>query len=131
MYNGESIKNKFQYFTGYEIITDKFSGLERKIQKQYISKILCSSRFAVLEKYDTNFQEKDNLLLPLKEPNQSIENFESQYSIIDWTQERENYLERIKLMFETTNEKLNDFLKNLDNNKIDVLMQTDTLKYLS
>lgn len=129
-YTGRIITQGFQFFTGYEVMTDKFGGLERKIQKRYISKIYYAPEGSSIRKRDTNFQEKDDLFLPLNDLNESVEHFENRYSIIDWTEERENFCKRIQDMFVKVNLELEDFLKNIDNTKIDVLMSAGGLKFL-
>jgi hypothetical protein len=130
-YTGRRIFQGYRFFTGYEVMTDKFGGIDRKVTKRYISKIYYAPVGASMRKHDTNFQEKEDLFLPLNNLNESIESFESRYSIIDWTEEREAFCKKIQDMFVRVNTELEDFLKNIDNNKIDVLMSGSGLKFLN
>lgn len=130
-YTGKQISQSFRYFTGYEVMTSKFSGVSRNVSKQYISKIFYSSPGSTLRKLDTNFQEKDDLFLKLVNTRQTVETFESEYSIIDWTEEREKFCERIQETFKNVNEELDNFLTNIDNNKMDMLISNDGLKFLT
>jgi len=136
-YTGKQISQSFRYFTGYEVMTSKFSGLlesmsdgTRKIKKQYISKILYSRPGSTLSKLDTNFQEKEDLFLPFLRTNQTTEDFEAEYSIIDWSEEREKFCERIQETFKNVNEELDNFLTNIDDNKMDALISNGGLKFL-
>jgi hypothetical protein len=130
-YTGKQISQSFRYFTGYEVMISKFSGVSRNVSKQYISKIFYSSPGSTLRKLDTNFQEKDDLFLKLVNTRQTVETFESEYSIIDWTEEREKFCERIQETFKNVNEELDNFLTNIDNNKMDMLISNDGLKFLT
>jgi hypothetical protein len=130
-YTGRNISQNFQYFTGYEVMTDKFGGIDRKVTKRYISKIHYTPEGSSTRKLDTGFKEKDDLFLPLPNLNESIESFEGRYSIIDWTEEREDFCKKIQDTFLRVNKELEDFLKNIDNKKIDALMSGSGLKFLN
>jgi hypothetical protein len=130
-YTGKQISQSFKYFTGYEVITSKFSCLNKVEKKQYISKIFYSAPGSALRKNDTGFQEKEDLFLQLKRYNQSDLSFEDEYSIIDWTEERENFCKKIQEKFIKVNAELDIFLKNIDNDKMEILMTDSGLKYLS
>ena len=130
-YTGRRISQGFQFFTGYEVMTNKFGGIDRKVTKQYISKIYYAPAGATCHKLDTNFQEKEDLFQSLCELNESVEHFEQRYSIIDWTEEREVFCKKIQDMFVKVNAELEDFLKDIDNNKIDALMSGSGLKFLN
>lgn len=121
-YTGEEIKQSFKYFIGYEVMTDKFSGLNKTVKKKYISKILYHMPGSSLRKFDTGFKEKEDLFLPLENYNESTENFEKRYSIIDWTEERELFCEKIKTRFQKVNEELDKFLKDINEDKMESLM---------
>lgn len=129
-YTGKQISQSFRYFTGYEVMTSKFSGIEKKVKKQYISKIFYSGPGSTLRKLDTNFQEKEDLFLKLLNTNQTIDTFENEYSIIDWSEEREKFCEKIQETFKNVNEELDNFLSNIDDNKMDALISNGGLKFL-
>lgn len=130
-YTGRRISQGFQFFIGYEVMTAKFSGLDREVKKQYISKIYYAADGGSMRKHDTGFKEKEDLFLVLTNHGESVESFESRYSIIDWTEEREAFCKKIQDMFVKVNTELEDFLKNIDNNKIDALMSGNGLKFLN
>ncbi len=71
------------------------------------------------------------MFLKLINTRQTVETFESEYSIIDWTEEREKFCERIQETFKNVNEELDNFLTNIDNNKMDMLISNDGLKFLT
>jgi len=129
-YTGRSIQQSFRYFTGYEVMTSKFSGIEGTVKKEYISKIYYAAPGASLRKLDTGFKEKEDLFLKLPKYNQTIESFEAEYSIIDWSEEREDFCRKIEEKFIKVNEELDGFLKNLDDDKIEVLMTGNVFKSL-
>jgi hypothetical protein len=130
-YTGRKISQSFQFFTGYEVMTKKFSKIGEGIKKQYLSKIYYSLPGAVGHKNDTEFKEKDDLYLQLNQHGESIESFESKYSIIDWTEEREQFCKQIQDTFVKVNKELEEFLKKIDNNKMDALMSGNGLKFLN
>jgi len=129
-YTGKQISQSFKYFTGYEVITSKFSGISGVVKKQYISKIYYSMPGSSLSKRDTGFQEKEDLFLQLKKYGQSDSSFESEYSILDWTNEKEDFCKKIQEKFIKVNEELDSFLKNIDDNKMEILMANNGLKSL-
>ena len=135
-YHGERVSQQFQYFIGYEVMTTKFGSMElgggeKKPKKRYITKILYASPDSSLRKRDTGFKEDPDLFLPLPHHNQSEENFEKEFSIIDWTQERETYCENIKQAFIKLNTELSFFLKDLTTEKLDALMTKSNLLSLT
>ena len=129
-YTGREISQSFRFFTGYEAMTDKFSGLNRNVSKQYITKIYYAPPNSSMSKLDTGFKEKEDLFLKLTNINQSVEDFESQYSIVDWTEEREDFCKKVQEKFVKVNEELDSFLKNLDDDKMEMLMASAGLKML-
>jgi hypothetical protein len=130
-YTGRRIGQHFQFFTGYEVMTAKFSDFGREVKKQYISKIYYAPEGASMRKHDTGFQEKEDLFLVLTNLHESVESFESRYSIIDWTEEREDFCKKIQDTFVRVNKELEEFLKDIDNKKIDALMSGNGLKFLN
>ncbi len=129
-YQGEVISQSFRFFTGYEVMTDKFSGVFRKVEKRYITKIEYHSPLSTTRNKDTGFKEVENLNLPLPSYNQSVENFEKNYSIIDWTEEREEFCIKIRDAFIKVNTELESFLKDIDSEKIDKMINSNNFKLL-
>jgi hypothetical protein len=52
-----------------------------------------------------------------------VAGFEAQYTIIKWTQEREDYFEMLQKRFILMSEQLNEFLKDLDEDKVNLLIE--------
>ena len=129
-YTGRLISQRFQFFTGYEVMTDKFSGIGREVTKKYITKIHYAPPSSSIRKLDTNFEERDNVFHPLPNLNESVASFESRYSIIDWTEERENFCKKIQDTFTKVNGELSEFLKDISEEKMDALMSGQDLKFL-
>lgn len=129
-YRGEVVEQKFNYFTGYEVMTEKFVRLpddiagKPRLKKQYVSKIEYHSPGSSTAKRDTGFQEKDGLLLPLYGVNQTIENFENEFIIVDWTPEREAFCAQILQTFKDVNQRLDAFIVGLTSDKMDELIAT-------
>ena len=126
-YLGENINQTFSFFIGYEVYTDKFNAfLDKKISKKYITKIYYSPVGSTTHKRDTNFKE-GNEFISLCNFQQSVESFEKEYSIIDWSQEREDYCLKIKDQFISVNNNLSIFLKDIDSEKIDNMINSNQL----
>lgn len=130
-YTGRRISQGFQFFTGYEVMTAKFSGFGREVKKRYITKIHYAPEGSSMRKRDTNFQEREDLFEDLLEHNEPMERFESRYSIVDWSEEREAFCKKIQETFVKVNKELEDFLKDINNTKMDALMSGSGLKFLN
>lgn len=122
-YMGETVAQQFNYFVGYEILTEKRKMLgEKYTEKDYVTKVEYHSPMSTTAKRDTNFQEGERMLSVCTQRGMDVQRFEHEYSIIDWTQEREDFCENIKQMFKKVNGDLDEFLKDIDGNKIDQMM---------
>jgi len=130
-YRGEITAQQFQYFTGYEMMSTKFDSLNPEPQKTYITKIRYHSPQSTTRHLDTGFKEQDDLVIQLNSVNQSNEAFEDDYSIIDWTEEREDFCKKIQEMFDRVNADLSNFLNDIDSEKMDMLMSSNALKFLT
>jgi len=118
---GNALKTHFQYFVGYKTSTmrvkigSSFSSgeVEESECVKYLSKhvMLVEGR-----------SHKENSLQPLNMDWRHHE-IENTYKIIDWTQEREDFLSEIENKFNDLGTKLNEFLGDLDNEKIDSLIE--------
>jgi len=134
-YRGEKISQSFNYFIGYEMMTDKnkthLSINSDKPKKRYITKIGYASPNSSIQHYNSNFKEREDITLDLTGYNESIEQFEQTFSIVDWTQEREDFCKRIKETFIKVNEDLSHFLQDMNNEKFDLLMiSSEKIKFL-
>ena len=136
-YKGEVIRQMFNYFVGYEVMTTKYSSLMDKLSndnrpmKKYITKIGYASKAASIQHHNTHFKEREDLFLTLPNHNQDIGAFEHEFSIVEWTEEREAFCQQIKDTFQRVNEDLSAFLKDLDGDKIEALMSSGGFKFLN
>lgn len=119
---GKIVSNKFQYFTGTEIIYNTES-------EAYKNSLTPKSK-----EYVTDFVQKLNKIEISKNSCLHIyekhTKFEAEYNIIDWSEEREQFCLKIQNAFVKINDELDSFLQNLDNNKFDKLMSSNDLKLL-
>ena len=131
-YKGEIIRQLFNYFIGYEVMTTQFSSLmdRGEPKKRYITKIGYASPEASIQHHNSHFKERDDLFLPLPNHNQSVESFENEFSIVEWTEEREAFCQQIKDTFVKVNSDLSEFLKDLSGDKIEAIMATGGFKML-
>lgn len=133
-YMGKTVKNYFQFFIGYETIRNMDSdSIQGRIFKpseiDYITHIEFHPPSSSTRKKDSNFLE-DNRNIKLaggKKPS----DFASEYSIIDWTEEREAFCKQIQDTFEKINTDLASFLTDLNNDKFDLLITNNPLKLLN
>lgn len=118
---GNLINISFQYFVGYKTSTMrcKLSSYSFENSKNEEECIRYLSRYKSLVKENRNH--KDGSLQPL---NMDWEHskIEEKYNIIDWTQEREDFIEDLEKAFNILGNKLSSFLKNLDSKSLDVLI---------
>lgn len=121
-YMGESISSSFQYFIGYEI--EEKSHMTDKLVKNYYTLIKYVPINGTTRKLDTNFKEGDKLE-PLYMPNDK-NSFLNSYTILDWSQQREEFFEKVNISFKNINNKISEYLTNLDNDKIDLLISNNT-----
>ena len=132
-YRGLIVSQSFSYFTGYEVLVKKstLTDLTPKVTKQYITQIFYAGEGATMRKRDTGFKEQEELSLDLTALNQSVESFEEEFSIIDWTEEREEFCKKIQDSFINLGEELSMFLNDITEDKFMALMQSNTLKMLT
>lgn len=122
-YRGQKINQTFNYFIGYETYTTRWNHMNQSgPNKKYVTRIEYHSPNSSTRKMDTGFEEDPDRLLPLNAHGQTAEDMEKKFTIIDWTQERQDFCEKIKQTFITINNDLSEFLMNLDNNKMDMLI---------
>lgn len=118
-YKGLEISQKFNYFIGYEGLTKKnvmnFDSDTTQIKtihkKRYYTKIKCKSLTSLRELLPDD-------IFTLEEPYK----VEAEYKVIDWTQEREYFLNKIQDSFKSVNLKLNYFFSDIREDNIDSLI---------
>jgi hypothetical protein len=132
-YHGVLVKQDFQYFTGYEMMTTKFGSVfDRDTpRKQYVTKILYAGRGSSLAYLDTGFQEKEDVLVPLFPPQATVDAVDKEYIILDWTQDREDFCRRIQETFQDVNRKLQSFLAGLTAEQMDAFIASGGFKLLA
>ena len=123
-YNGAGmgIENNinFQYFIAYHYIGQ---------QKKWLSdEMITVEQFKSYYKRGVSEQDpyhayKDTELKVLHTTSQELRDFKNYWIVVPWTEERENYLKAIQSNFITLTEKLNEFLKDLTEEKLDRLIE--------
>lgn len=133
-YLGQVNNQSFQYFIGYETISESYLdgariGLPFGGEKMKVKKYVTNFKLGRMGDTGTPLHEVKEYL-PLTEHNENYKHIEARYSIIDWTQEREDFCKRIQDTFKEINQKLADFLQDISNEKIDHMI-ANNFKLLS
>lgn len=110
----------FQYFTAYHHI-----GQEKK---SFSDDIITIEKFTAyykcgLSEQGESHKYKESELVPLHHTSEDLKNLKVSYIMIPWTEEREEYLKKIQNGFTTMTDKLNEFLKDLTEEKLDHLIE--------
>ena len=128
-YMGKDVNNEFQFFIGYEVMEKPSLMHPTMVAKYYTLIRHAEGTFA---HKSTNFMEGTKLEPLHMDTSTARENFLRTYQIIDWTQERENFLRNIEQKIIDLNTKLSNYLSNMDATKLDALISThsDTQKLL-
>ncbi len=106
-YAGIRTNISYQYFIGYKMISSHLSGQTRI----YVDKKWFAGKGFVTMRADERKQ-------PIAET--------SGFKIIEWTQEREDFLTNIEYNFKKLSDNLNEYLSDLDDNKLDLLISNKT-----
>ena len=135
-YMGESTTSDFQFFVGFKIMEPRhLSGEDAsKHVVAYYTLIQHKPLMATSshDRRDENDLKIGTKLHPLHmNTSQHRAAFEKTHAIIDWTQEREYFLTNVQNKFKDLNKYLNDFLGNLDNDKLQKLMEHTNFKLLN
>jgi hypothetical protein len=115
---------EFQYFVGY-----RFVGL--------IDKYLSEGEKIMVEKYSSYYKRgigeglqqayKEHEMCPLHRIESEKENLKRKYILVPWSEEREQYLKEIQTNFTIMTDKLNEFLKDLTEIKLDHLIENQPI----
>lgn len=125
-YTGQKISTNFNWFTIYEF--NKIDSLMVKIG--YFTFLKKESSFSSIRKKH-NFEPDINGVVDLKNVNGKCYLSKPSGVIIDWTQEREDFFNGIENNFRKLSENLNNFLSDLDSEKVDLLIKNSTFKFLN
>lgn len=115
---GEQTNISFQYFVAYKFVTDEHSLFPGRIN--YYSRIRNTPAFSTTSQRNTIGIEVNQQFFH-HVPNSS-KGFEEEYTIIKWTEEREQFFSTIQTKFKNLAEDLSKFLKDLDENKVAALI---------
>jgi len=124
---GRVVSSSFQFFVGYEIIEPKnklsFSKEERKetVPRYYTYIRRSTGSTAHL---DTGGEEGLESHPLHKSDENSRKEFVNKYRIIEWNQDRENFFKKVENKFESLNNELSKFLLDLDDAKVDHLIES-------
>jgi hypothetical protein len=110
---GLSVSSKFQFFIAFKYTIMDF-GTERNIYKG-----LRSTHVQSFIKHNQSELANHHCI-------RQEDSFENNFQIIPWTQDREDFLTNIQSKFIELNDKLDNFLGNLDEQKIDLLINNQT-----
>lgn len=125
-YMGKLVNSSFQYFIGYEVTEPEKKSLrnfgnedyEPKQVKNYYTLILhATGSFA---KNSTNF--KEGSVLYKLYMNDKRDDFINAYNILDWSQTRQDFFDKIQEQFISLNASLGSYLTDLDDDKVDLIM---------
>lgn len=108
-YLGTQIKNSFQFFVCYKEQRDKNS-FDRRLWK-------------TTEAVSTGYSGKHR-----KWYYYDARVIENNYQTIKWTQEREDFLQKVQDKLQSVNKELSKFLSEIDDNKIEQLIKQEFLK---
>lgn len=117
----------FQYFTGYRQSTEMKPMLSDKTIT--IEKLTSYYKCGMSEQGE-NHKYKETQLVPLYNTQNEMQNLKGYYIILPWSQEREDYLKKIQDSFTTLTNKLNEFLKDLTEEKLDHLIENHPITKL-
>ena len=108
---------QFQYFIGYKYVGKG---------QQWHNKEIETEKYESYYKHglQRNGMHSDDELVPLHRTPKELEQLKYRYLIIPYSEEREIYLKEIQKTFTTITERLNDFLKDLNAEKLDHLIAT-------
>ena len=124
---GRVVSSSFQFFVGYEILEPKnklsFSSEEREeTVPRYYTYIRRST--GSTSHLDTGGEEGlERHPLHMADEN-NRKQFVEKYQIIEWNQEREDFFKKIEGKFESLNNELSKFLLDLDDVKVDQLIES-------
>lgn len=127
-YMGKKITSSFQFFIGYKVFEKKNIYDDNYIGNYYTYIV---RRTGSLQHLDTNLEEGDHLHPFHSFNNKSRGFFENTYNIIDWTEEAEEFLKKTQEHFEVLYGNLYEFLGNIDDNKMKMLIEQNPLKLLN
>lgn len=134
-YMGRNTRSSFNFFIGYEIEEPKESIRmpdEKVVMIKNYYTLICHqkmSTFSSITANDTDFKEGTKLHPFYMKHDR--ETFLKTYSILDWSQEAEDYLTNIQNKFEELHQHLSLYLSNMTNESLKKLMEnSNSLKLL-
>jgi Mg2+ and Co2+ transporter CorA len=116
----------FQYFVGFRFIDfGKKHHLDEKEQR--LEKY--SSQYK-MGKFEGGHDGREHTIVSLHQTDNDKEKLKSEFVIVPWTEEREEYLKTIQDNFTTMTDRLNEFLKDLTEEKLDHLIVNQPIQKL-
>jgi len=113
---------QFQYFIGYH-----FNGM---VREHLTDNDILVEKYSAFYKCVGVDKWKERELKPLHRTEKEKETLKQEYLIIPWSEEREQYLKDIQTNFSTMIDKLNEFLKDLTEVKLDNLIENHPVQKL-
>ena len=115
-YLGEKISTQFNFFVGYEVIYKKPNNNLTNRPKYIVTKAYHPETSASI-----NFENRGIVDNITTDPFKGTAYIQS-YSILDWTEEREEFLKKLYDKFRRLNNELSTYLSDLNDNNIDFLI---------
>lgn len=113
-YTGQQISTTFNFYVAYQTSgKNELSGRKKMFTFKKLQHGMGSMEKGIKGIIDSELQGGKNFIM------------DRPIVIIDWTQEREDFLTRLEEQFRTLSANLNSFLKDLDNDKIELLIQNN------
>jgi hypothetical protein len=113
---GKLVSISFNYFIGYRFLGQKQKFFSNEMETVEIYR----SEFQATEYNNLNYKKGE--IVPLHHTTQDLNALKREYLIVEWTQDRENFLKALEKAFETQTTRLDEFLKDLDRDKLDHLI---------
>ena len=122
----------FQYFVGYRLKTfGKKHHLDDKEQEyEKYSSLYKMGKFEGHVDGTPPLDGRDKTIVSLHHTDKDMEKLKNEFVIIPWTEEREQYLKDIQTSFTIMTDKLNEFLKDLTEIKLDHLIENKPINKL-
>jgi len=125
---GIRLNSSFQFFIAYRYYKKVWGG--KGLTPEYVTNKKHVTKGGLkYEQYKDSMQQDGNEWFHHHVDGRG-EEFEKQFQIVPWTQEREDFLQMVQDKMISINEKLDKFLGNLDENKIEALMANQS-KFLT
>lgn len=121
---GKEITMRFNYFTAFRYVGQRKRHLSTELEQvEEFSNFYQRSDLALTQESQAY---RDKEIKPLHHTKRDKDNLKHSYLIVEWTPEREAFLERLQQLFILQTDQLNEYLKDLTTEKLDNLIQNSS-----